>query len=61
MALGPGCMLDASSLLCCGAQATLAQEQMFVAGHCLDEESTIEEVLVISTGYDQGSLTSIIL
>ncbi len=44
-------MVDALSLQYCGAQAILAQDQLYLAEHCLDEESTIEEV---STRYDQG-------
>ncbi len=43
MAQGPGCMVDASSLQCYGAQATLAQEQLHVAEHCLDEESPLNK------------------
>ncbi len=38
-------MVDASSLQCCDAQATLAQEQSYVVQHCIDEEFTVEEVL----------------
>ncbi len=41
-------MVHALSIGCCGAPATLAQEQPYVATHCLDEESAIEEVLVVS-------------
>ncbi len=41
-------MVDASLLQCSDAQATLAHEPLYVAEHCLDEESTIEEVLVVS-------------
>ncbi len=47
--------MDVSSLQHFGIQATLTQEQPYVVEHCLDEESTINEVLVISTGYDQGA------
>ncbi len=46
-------MVDTSSLQCCGGEITLAQEQSYAAEHWLDEKSTIEEVLVISTRYDQ--------
>ncbi len=46
-------MVDGSSLQCYGAQATLAQEQLYAAEHCLEEESTVEEVLVVSAGYGQ--------
>ncbi len=52
--LSPGGTVDASLLQCCGAWATLAQEEPFVAEYCLDDESAIEEVLVISARYDQG-------
>ncbi len=44
-----GCMLAISQ--CCGTQATLTQEQLYAAEHCLDEENAIEEDLIISTGY----------
>ncbi len=44
-------MMVASSLQYCGVQATLAQEQLYMAEHCLDEKFTIEEVLLVSTGY----------
>ncbi len=47
-------MVNVLSFQRCGAQTTLAQEQPYAAEHCLDEESTIVEVLVVSTGYDQG-------
>ncbi len=47
-------MVDASSLQCCSAQVTLPHEQLYVTEHCLDEESTVEEVLVISVKCDQG-------
>ncbi len=33
----------------------LPQEQLHAAEHCLDEESTIEKVLVISAVYDYGA------
>ncbi len=59
MAKDPGCTMDVSSLHCCYAQTTLAQEQLYAAKRCLDEESTVEEVLVVSTGYDE-SLSSTI-
>ncbi len=49
---GLGCMVNASSFQFSGAQATLAQKQPYAAKHCL-EESTIEEVLIVSTVYDE--------
>ncbi len=52
MKQGPGCTLDASSLQCCSAQAALTQKQPYVAEHCLDEQFSIE-VLVISIRFDQ--------
>ncbi len=64
-ARGPGCLVDASTLQCCGAQATFAQEQPHAAEYYLDEESTVKEVQVVSTRYDQGAfpvlLTSILI
>ncbi len=43
---GPVCTYDASSLQCCGAQVTLAQEQPYAAEYYLQEESTIKGVLL---------------
>ncbi len=45
-------MMGAPSLQCCGAPAILTQEQLYVPKHCLDEEFTIEEVLIVSARYD---------
>ncbi len=54
MAQGLSCTVDASSLQYFGAQAALAQEQTYVVKHCFDEKSVVEEVVVVSTQYDQG-------
>ncbi len=48
---GPRCMTDASSYYCCGVQATLAQEQLYVGEHCLGE-STVEAVMIVPSGYN---------
>ncbi len=45
--------MDATSLQCCGTQATLAPEQQYASDHCLDEESIVEKVLVVSFSYYQ--------
>ncbi len=50
---GSDCMVDASSLQCCGTQASLAQKEPYVADQFLNEKSVIEEVSVISTRYEQ--------
>ncbi len=54
MVQGLCCMVDTSSLQCCGIRAFLALEQPYVANHCLDEEPTVIEVLIVSIEYDQG-------
>ncbi len=47
-------MVDASTLQCCGTQATLAQEQPYAVEHCFDEESAVKKFLAILFGYDGG-------
>ncbi len=54
-------MVNAVSLQCSGAQATLVQEQPYVSEHFHGEESTVNEVMTIYIRYGRGIFYSLII